>query len=135
MKNKLLISQLFFTLTMIIWSLSLSSCQKDSTQELAPQVIEQPSTAKYYLSFSVPQLSVNCLNIPDYKICGLEQPPIGETIYFADNTINIAISVKYNGTLVQLMGTINKHSFVVYKDSLNICNGPQRVPFNYTLSH
>ena len=127
------LSQRFFYLLII--SILFQSCQKENQEELRPLTENEPKKS-WFLSYEIPYLDISESNISAskvYSLRGENDVEIGSSIYFDTPSINIIISRLFDGTVVEIIGTIGNHTFGVQNGLMSICGGAKNITFNYNL--
>ncbi len=119
--------------TPVTESVAVSSTHNvlDST----PALISIPYDTAWRLSMQVPSKNVDF----DVRVSGGgilvngNDQPVGNVLKFFSGTNDVMLSVLYDGTITFFIGDIDGHSFIMIDGMLNICSGPQQVPFTYRL--
>lgn len=109
---------------LIILSLFFVSCEREKAEPLT-----------WYLSLGIPALSYSGI-LPVQTISenrGAGNTKVGLCLDFSDERLKCRVFTE--ARITQATGIVDRHAFVLVNDSLNICNGLQRVFVNLKLAN
>jgi hypothetical protein len=123
---------------MLLASTLLSSCEKYETATPTPQ----QSTPRWDLrpfTLDVSMFDVQLTNHGSYQTGALVDSgtQYGYVARFSNTTpdysVDFVFSLDMGGNVLQLIGTYNGHPFVLHEGAINVCEGAQGAPINFSI--